>query len=167
MASQHLHKKEGTKQALTAISTIPRIPPIQTATTGFVTVIQLTTDLLSRELCFRLDSKSSPPPLFYFTECLTFHCLFLSFMSGHVWNVLKLLITFLFFFFLLKLHSIFRLLFCTVFLLYSKLIFFFIFKTFNNYDIFYSMQYSLNSIQICKYKVKCLSNVELRYRESG
>lgn len=99
MASQHLHKKEGTKQALTAISTIPRIPPIQTATTGFVTVIQLTTDLLSRELCFRLDSKSSPPPLFYFTECLTFHCLFLSFMSGHVWNVLKLLITFLFFFF--------------------------------------------------------------------
>lgn len=149
MASQHLHKKEGTKQALTAISTIPRIPPIQTATTGFVTVIQLTTDLLSRELCFRLDSKSSPPPLFYFTECLTFHCLFLSFMSGHVWNILKLLITFLFFFFLLKLHSIFRLLFCTVFLLsilffyilYSKLIFFFIFKTFNNYDIFYSMQY--------------------------
>lgn len=178
MASQHLHKKESTKQALTAISTIPRIPPIQTATTGFVTVIQLTTDLLSRELCFRLDSKSSPPspPLFYFTECLTFRCLFLSFMSGHVWNVLKLLITFLFFFFLLKLHSIFRLLFCTVFLLYSilffifyiqNLYFFFIFKTFNNYDIFYSMQYSLNSIQICKYKVKCLSNVELRYRESG
>ncbi|PBC30391.1 hypothetical protein APICC_02791 [Apis cerana cerana] len=38
MASQHLHKKEGTKQALTAISTIPRIPPIQTATTGFVTI---------------------------------------------------------------------------------------------------------------------------------
>lgn len=80
-----------------------------------------------------------------------------------------------FFFFLLKLHSIFRLLFCTVFLLYSilffifyiqNLYFFFIFKTFNNYDIFYSMQYSLNSIQICKYKVKCLSNVELRYRES-
>lgn len=65
MASQHLHKKEGTKQALTAISTIPRIPPIQTATTGFVTVIQLTTDLLSRELCFRLDSKSSPPPVLF------------------------------------------------------------------------------------------------------
>lgn len=138
MASQHLHKKESTKQALTAISTIPRIPPIQTATTGFVTVIQLTTDLLSRELCFRLDSKSSPPspPLFYFTECLTFRCLFLSFMSGHVWNVLKLLITFLFFFFLLKLHSIFRLLFCTVFLLYSIL--FFIFYIQNLYFFLYS-----------------------------
>lgn len=174
MASQHLHKKEGTKQALTAISTIPRIPPIQTATTGFVTVIQLTTDLLSRELCFRLDSKSSPPPLFYFTECLTFHCLFLSFMSGHVWNVLKLLITFLFFFFYWN---------CIVFLDYYFVqyfffqFFFFIFYIQNLYFFLYSklltittyfIQYNtINSIQICKYKVKCLSNVELRYRESG
>lgn len=80
-----------------------------------------------------------------------------------------------FFFFLLKLHSIFRLLFCTVFLLYSIL--FFIFYIQNLYFFLYSklltittyfIQYNtINSIQICKYKVKCLSNVELRYRESG
>lgn len=124
-------------------------------------------------LSFGFKIIPAPPVLFHGMLNIS---LFIS--KFYEWTRLKRFKTsyyFSFFFFLLKLHSIFRLLFCTVFLLsilffyilYSKLIFFFIFKTFNNYDIFYSMQYSLNSIQICKYKVKCLSNVELRYRESG
>lgn len=147
MASQHLHKKEGTKQALTAISTIPRIPPIQTATTGFVTVIQLTTDLLSRELCFRLDSKSSPPPLVLFHGMLNIS-LFIS--KFYEWTRLKRFKTsyyFSFFFFLLKLHSIFRLLFCTVFLLS---ILFFIFYIQNLYFFLYS-----KLLTITTYFIQC------------
>lgn len=117
-------------------------------------------------LSFGFKIIPAPPVLFHGMLNIS---LFIS--KFYEWTRLKRFKTsyyFFFFFFLLKLHSIFRLLFCTVYFFYiQNLYFFFIFKTFNNYNIFYSMQYSLNSIQICKYKVKCLSNVELRYRESG
>lgn len=119
MASQHLHKKEGTKQVNSYFYDTAHTSDSNTnhgVCNGDSANHRFTVTRATLSSGFKIIL-----PLFYFTECLTFHCSFLSFMSGHFRTSYYPFLSL--FFFLLKLHSTFRLLFCIpwIFFLYSKL----------------------------------------------